>query len=161
MSEQSWVELVITALALAVMAVAATVEATATLVSRHRLRQLADERGRPRSVQGLLDPRRTLVASLLLVQAVAIATAASLLTTTALRELRTGEHVLAVVLVGVVFLLLGQALPRAMAATRPERAARAGTAGCASRQRLPGPGRACWSSGGSATASGRAGSPTP
>jgi CBS domain containing-hemolysin-like protein len=122
-SAESWQELAVAAVALVVMAVAATVEATATLVSRHRLRQLAEERGGGRTLQGLLDPKRALAASLLLVQAVAIAAAASLLTTVVGRELGTAEHAVAIVVVGAVFLLFGQALPRALAATRPERAA--------------------------------------
>ncbi|MDP9364192.1 MAG: hemolysin family protein [Chloroflexota bacterium] len=122
MSAESWRELLLAAFALLLMALAASVEATATLVSRHRLRQIAEERGQ-RSVQGLLDPRRSLVAALVLVEAVAIATAASLLTTVAGRELGTAEHVVAVAAVALVFLLLGQALPRALAATNPERAA--------------------------------------
>ena len=123
MSADSWRELTIALGALLLMAVAAAVEATATLVSRHRLRQLAEERGGHRSVQGLLDPKRSLVAALVLVESVALATAASLLTTVAGRELGTAEHVVAIAVVAAVFLLFGQALPRALAATRPERAA--------------------------------------
>ena len=123
MSSQSWWELAIAAAALLVMALAATVEATATLISRHRLRQVAESHGRQRTVQGLLDPRRSLAASLLLVQAVAIAVAASLLTTVVLREVETAEHALAIAVVAATFLVLGQALPRALAGSRPERAA--------------------------------------
>ena len=74
-------------------------------------------------MQGLLDPKRSLVAALVLVESVALATAASLLTTVAGRELGTAEHVVAIAVVAAVFLLFGQALPRALAATRPERAA--------------------------------------
>ena len=59
-SGESWGELAVAAVALLLMAVAATVEATAALISRHRLRQLAEERGRHRTLQGLLDPRRSL-----------------------------------------------------------------------------------------------------
>ena len=123
MSGESWRELAVAVVALLLMAVAATVEATATLVSRHRLRQLAEERDRYRSVQWLVDPKRELAASLLVIQAVAIAAAASLLTTVVGRELGTAQHALAIAVVGAVFLLVGQALPRALAATRPERAA--------------------------------------
>jgi putative hemolysin len=124
MNHQSWVELTIALAALLLMAVAATVEATSSLVSRHRLRQLAEERGGGhRTLQGLLDPKRSLASSLLLVQAVAIAAAASLLTTVALREVHRAEHLVAILVVAAVFLLFGQALPRALASTRPERAA--------------------------------------
>ena len=68
MSSESWGELTVAAVALLLMGIAATVEATATLISRHRVRQLAEERGRHRTVQNLLDPRRSLAASLLLVE---------------------------------------------------------------------------------------------
>jgi CBS domain containing-hemolysin-like protein len=122
-SGESWGELIVAAAALAVMAVAAALEASAALISRHRLRELAEERGRQRTVQALLDPRRSLVASLRVVEAIAIAIAASLLTTVTLREWDTAEHVVAVVIVGAVFLLFGQALPRVLANARPERVA--------------------------------------
>src|SRR3712207_7729822 len=39
-------------------------EASATLISRHRLRQVGEAQGRLRTVQGLLDPRRSLASSL-------------------------------------------------------------------------------------------------
>ena len=124
MSSDSWRELAISAVALGLMALAATAEATTLLISRQRLRQVAEAHGRQRrTVQSLLDPRRSLASSLLLIQAIAVATAASLLTTTFLRELDTAEHVLAIVVVSLVFLLLGRALPRALAGHRPERAA--------------------------------------
>jgi CBS domain containing-hemolysin-like protein len=122
-SDQSWAELVVAVAALTILAVAAMVEAVATLVSRSRLRQLAEQRGSLRSVQSLLDPRRSLIGALELVQAIAVATAASLLTTVLVREAGAFEHLLAVVVVVAVYLLLGQALPRAWAATRPDRAA--------------------------------------
>ncbi len=122
-SDQSWIELVVAIAALVILAVAAMVAAVATLVSRSRLRQLAEQRGSLRSVQSLLDPRRSLIAALELVQAIAVATAASLLTTVFLREASTLEHLLAVLVVVVVYLVVGQALPRAWAATHPDRAA--------------------------------------
>ena len=55
------------------MTVAATVEASAGLISRQRLRQAATGPGRERSVQALLDPRRSLISALQLVQAITIA----------------------------------------------------------------------------------------
>lgn len=122
MSSQSWWELGISIVALLIMAAAATVDATSNVVSRHQLRSLAEQRGRSRTVQGLLDPRRALTTSLLVVQALAIAVAASLLTTFALREFGTAEHLIAIVSVGVVFVILGQIVPRALAAAHPERA---------------------------------------
>ena len=63
MSGDSWTLIVIAVVALLVMAGAATVEASAGLISRHRFRQAATGAGRERSVQTLLDPRRSLVSS--------------------------------------------------------------------------------------------------
>lgn len=122
MSTQSWWELGISIVALLIMAAAATVDATANVVSRHQLRSLAEQRGRSRTVQSLLDPRRALGTSVLVVQALAIAVAASLLTTFALREFGTAEHLIAILSVAVVFVVLGQIVPRALAGARPERA---------------------------------------
>ena len=78
----------------------------------------------PSTVQRLLDPRRSLVASLELVQAILVAVAASLLTGVIGREHGRLEHVLAVAAVSLVYLVFGQALPRAFAACQPERATR-------------------------------------
>jgi CBS domain containing-hemolysin-like protein len=121
-SDQSWIDLALAAIALILMALAATVEAAAAQVGRHRLRQLGEQLGRRRSVQTLLDPRRSLVAGLLLVQAVAVAVAAAVLTRVFDREFGQGALVLAVATVGLVYLVFGQALPRALAAAKPDRA---------------------------------------
>ena len=122
MTSQSWWELIVAVIALVIMTGAALVDATSSLISRHQLRAVGDQRGRARTVGGLLDPRRTLSSSMLAVQAIAIAVAASVLTTLIEREIETGEHILAVVIVSVVFLVFGQIVPRALAAVRPERA---------------------------------------
>ena len=122
MTGQSWWELGVSIVALLLMAAAATVDATANVVSRHQLRNLAEQRGRTRTVQSLLDPRRSLGTSLLLVQALTIAVAASFLTSVALRELGTAEHLVAILAVAFVFIVLGQIVPRALASAKPERA---------------------------------------
>src|SRR5215211_4670726 len=101
------------------MAGAATVEASAGLISRHRFRQVATGPGRERSVQTLLDPRRSLVSALQLVQAITIALATSLITYVIMRQGGRGPVVIAVVVASALFLLLGQAVPRALARTRP------------------------------------------
>jgi CBS domain containing-hemolysin-like protein len=119
-SGNSWTLIVIAGISLLVMAGAATVEASAGLIGRHRFRQAASGPGRERSVQALLDPRRSFVSALQLVQAIAIALAASLLTLVILREGVQASAAIAVVIVSAVFLLLGQALPRALARTHPE-----------------------------------------
>ena len=119
MSGTSWTLIAIAAIALLVMAAAATVEASAGLISRQRFRQAASGAGRERTVNALLDPRRSLVSALQLVQAIAMAIAASVITIAALRESAVGAVVLAVVVVAIVFLFLGQAVPRALARTNP------------------------------------------
>jgi magnesium and cobalt exporter, CNNM family len=118
-SRQSWIEIGIAVAALVLMALAAAIEAFAALVSRPRLRRLAEQAGRQRSLQRLLDPQRTLIAALLLVQAIAIAVAVSVLTTAIGRELGRFEHLMAIVIVAVVYLVFGLALPRALARWRP------------------------------------------
>jgi len=111
--------ILIAVVALLVMAGAATVEASAGLISRQRFRQAASGSNRERSVQSLLDPRRSLVSALQLVQAIAIALAASLITYVIMREGGWGPVVTAVVIISGLFLFLGQAVPRALARTRP------------------------------------------
>jgi len=118
-SGDSWTLIVIAVVALLVMAGAATVEASAGLISRQRFRQAASGSNRERSVQSLLDPRRSLVSALQLVQAIAIALAASLITYVIMREGGWGPVATAVVVASGLFLLLGQAVPRALARTKP------------------------------------------
>jgi CBS domain containing-hemolysin-like protein len=118
-SDNGWTLIAIAVIALLVMAGAATVEGSAGLISRQRLRQTALGAGRERSVQTLLDPRRSLVSALQLVQTIAIALAAGAITLAIAAEGRQGGVVVAVVVVGLVFLILGQALPRALARTKP------------------------------------------
>src|SRR4051794_24382756 len=101
------------------MSLAATVEASAGLISRQRLRQAATGPGRERSVQALLDPRRSLISALQLVQAITIALAVSLITVVLLRGDVPAAALFAVVIVSLVFLIFGQAIPRALARTRP------------------------------------------
>ena len=117
MSGNSWTLIAISTVALLLMTAAATVEANAGLISRQRLRQAGA--GRERSVQALLDPRRSLVSALQLVQAICIALAASLITFVVAREGAPGAVALSVAIVSAIALLLGQALPRAVARTRP------------------------------------------
>lgn len=121
--DPSWLELAIVVAALVLLALAAMVEAVAAVASRTRLRQMAEQRGRHRTVQGLLDPRRSLIAAVELVQGIAVAVAASLLTTMLWPNGGGLAHIAAVIVVVAVYLIFGQALPRAWAATQPERAA--------------------------------------
>jgi CBS domain containing-hemolysin-like protein len=111
------------AIALVLMATAATVEASAGLISRHRFRQAANGPGGHRSVEALLDPRRSFVAALQLFQIIAVAVATSLIAFVLVGQGIPGAAAIAVVAVSVWFLFLGQALPRALARTRPVAAA--------------------------------------
>jgi putative hemolysin len=117
-SGNSWTLVAIAAVSVVLMAAAATVEASAGLISRQRLRQASS--GRERSVHALLDPRRSLVSALQLVQAITIALAASLITFVIKGEGIGAAVPIAVGLVAAIFLILGQAVPRAMARTRPD-----------------------------------------
>ena len=119
MTGDSWTLIAIAAVALVVMAGAAIVESSAGLISRHRFRSAASGAHRERSVQTLLDPRRSLISALQLVQAITIALAASLITFVVMREGGQGAVLIAVVVVAVLFLVFGQAIPRALARTRP------------------------------------------
>jgi putative hemolysin len=114
----SWTLIGIAALALLVMAGAATVESSAGLISRQRFRAAAGS-NRERSVQTLLDPRRSLISALQLVQAIDIALAASLIVYVVMSQGGQGAVLIAVVIVSLVFLIFGQAVPRALARTRP------------------------------------------
>jgi Mg2+/Co2+ transporter CorB len=118
-SGDNWTLIAIAVVALLVMAGAATVEASAGLISRHRFRQAASGSSRERSVQTLLDPRRSLVSALQLVQAIAIGLAASLITYVITRDNGHGPVVIAVAVTAALFLFFGQAVPRALARTRP------------------------------------------
>jgi len=119
LSRDSWTLIAIAIVSLLVMAGAATVEASAGLISRQRFRQAASGANRERSVQTLLDPRRSLVSALQLVQAITIGLAASLITYVITRENGHGPVVIAVLVTGVIFLFFGQAVPRALARTKP------------------------------------------
>jgi len=120
MDGESWGEIWLALMAFGVMTLAAAVDTLSAVISRNRLRQSAEaNEGRRRSVQVLLDPRRLLSGALLTVQVVAVALAASLLTTAVSRERGGDDHLIAVVLVTTVFLVLGQSLPRAMGRNRP------------------------------------------
>ena len=111
----------IAVVALLVMAGAATVEASAGLISRQRFRQAASGPNRERSVQSLLDPRRSLVSALQLVQAIAIALAASLMTYVIMREGGWGSVVIAVVVASGLFLFPRSGRPARAGAHQTER----------------------------------------
>ncbi len=117
MSGNSWTLVAIALLALLLMAGAAIVESSAGQISRQRLWH--GGAGRERSVQGLLEPHRSLSSALRLVQVICIAVAASLITFVIARGGGQGAVVVAIVVVSLASLVFGQALPRALARARP------------------------------------------
>ena len=123
MDGATWREIAIAGIALLTMAAASTGEAIAQSISRQRLRHVAEAQNRSRTVQSLLDPRRALTASFVVIQAVAVAVAASFLTTIVGREFDTIEHLLAIVLVVLAYLIVGRAVPMALVDRQPNKAA--------------------------------------
>ena len=123
-----WQHVVLAILALLVMCLAAIVQSTVGLTSAQRLRQFApaqrearDDTSRHRTVQSLVDPRRILAASMILLQVL-------------MAILATGELIrafegatddplqwLAMLIVAAVFIVFGLALPRAIAAKQMDR----------------------------------------
>ena len=123
MSNSGLTELVVAVIALVVMTIAANAEAVASLMTRQRIRAATEPRHTGRGVQSLLDPRRNLEAALLLGEATALAVAAAALTDFFRTRGLLWPAVWSVVTVVVVYLVFGQALPRAVAAHQPEGAA--------------------------------------
>jgi putative hemolysin len=117
-SASSWTLAAIALISLVLMTVAAVVEGSAGMLTRERFRQTPHSR--ERSLQAFLDPRRSLVAALHLAQVVAVAIAAGALTAVTLQEPWLDPVVIAVDIIAVVLLIVGQTLPRALLRTHPE-----------------------------------------
>jgi CBS domain containing-hemolysin-like protein len=110
--DDAWQHLVFAIVALLVMSLAALVQSTIGLVSVQRLRHgTRDDTPRNRSVQSLVDPRRVLAASMILLQVIM-----AIIATGQLIEF-FGQSLMwvAMLTVAVVFILFGLALPRALA----------------------------------------------
>lgn len=123
MNDLNWSQLIIFLLSMLVMALAAAVHASAMLIGRGRLKHLSERHNRKRGVQSLLDPRRSLEASILLVQAIGLVVASSALTTL-LRPWAGGAgQLIAILTVAALYLLFGQSLPRALAIANPDQTA--------------------------------------
>lgn len=113
--------MVMVAAALSLLALAAIVDAVLGVMSRQRLRHLAESRpGWRRTVPNLIEPGRALAGSFQILQVVAVAVAATLLTSFAFREFSASRRLFAIVVVVGLYLLLGRAVPRALAGHRPE-----------------------------------------
>jgi CBS domain containing-hemolysin-like protein len=109
------------AVALVVLALAAVVDAVLGVMSRQRLRQLAESRPQwRRTVPNIVEPGRALSGSFQIIQVVAVAVIATLLTSLAFREFAGLQRALAIALAVLFYLLLGRALPRVLAAHRPD-----------------------------------------
>ena len=123
MTGESWGEILFALLAFGIMTLAAAVESFSAVIHRNRQRQSTDPvESRRRSVQLQIDPPRLLSGALFTIQVGAAALAASLLTSILGREAGGGGGAIAVVVVTLAFLILGQALPRAIGRRRPKRA---------------------------------------
>ncbi len=118
----TWEHLAIAAVALVIMAIAALVQSMIGLTSLQRLRSATgDAHPRQRSVQSLADPRRALAASMLLLQVLMAVIATGQLTHLFDRTSDRDLSWVAIGIVAIVYLLLGQALPRALAEKQLER----------------------------------------
>ena len=125
LSGEDWQRIVLIVLAVAVMAFAGVAQTLIGVTSRQRLRGLVsgpEPAGAHRSVQSIADPRRALFATMLLAQVVA-AIVAAVQMESVLNEHWAGDDYswLASLIVVVLYLVFGQALPRALAAKNLER----------------------------------------
>lgn len=118
----SWQHAVVAVVALLIMAIAALVQSTIGLTSVQRLRSATgDGQPRQRSVQSLADPRRALAASMLLMQVLMAVIATGQLTHVVDRTTDRDFSWVAIGIVALVYLVLGQALPRALAEKQLDR----------------------------------------
>ena len=125
LSGDDWQRIVLIAVAVAAMAFAGVAQTLIGVTSRQRLRGLVSGPEAPsghRSVQSIADPRRALFATMLLVQVLA-AIVASVQMESLLNDHRERDDYswLASLIVVLLYLVFGQALPRALAAKDLER----------------------------------------
>lgn len=125
--DSAWQHITLAILALLIMCLAAIVQSTIGLTSAQRLRQFApakearDDGPRPRTVQSLVDPRRILAASMILLQVLmAILATGSLIQAFEDATDRPLQW-LAMLIVAAAFVVFGLALPRAIAAKEMDR----------------------------------------
>jgi putative hemolysin len=118
----AWQYLVIAIFATVVMVLAGVVQSTLGLTSAVRLRELGGEaQARQRTVQSLVDPRRILAASMVLLQVLAAIVATGALIEVFTTSSGDPRQWLAMFIVGLVYLVFGIALPRALATRRFDR----------------------------------------
>jgi CBS domain containing-hemolysin-like protein len=120
--DDAWQHLIIAILALVVMVLAGIVQSTIGLTSAVRLRRLGGEvTPRHRSVQSLVDPRRVLATSMVLLQVLAAIVATGELVEVLSESAGALRQWLAMLIVAAVYLAFGLALPRALASKRLDR----------------------------------------
>lgn len=123
--DSAWQHVVLAGLALLVMCLAAIVQSTIGLTSIQRIRQLTpasrEDVPRHRSVQSLVDPRRILAASMILLQVLMAIVATGELAR--FFEGTTGDPLqwIAMLIVASAFIVFGLALPRALASKQLDR----------------------------------------
>ncbi|MEO8285132.1 MAG: hemolysin family protein [Chloroflexota bacterium] len=124
MEPDSWIALIVAVLCLLLIALDAAVETALTNISRLRLRQLLD-RGVPRAqaINDLLDNPQRFPTTLLFVNTLALLTIGALSLFISSHFVTWWSHVLAVVIAAVIVLVLGIAVPKALAIRNPERTA--------------------------------------
>jgi putative hemolysin len=119
-----WIALIVAVLCLLLIALCSAVQTALTNISRLRLRQLL-ERGVPRAqaISDLVDNPNRFPTALLFVNTICLLTIGSLALYAARYFTAPWFHVLAVVLAAILVLVLGVAMPKALAIRNPERVA--------------------------------------
>ena len=120
----SWIELAVALLCLLLVALTSATEGALAHVSRHKLRQLAEERRRDlRSVDTLFDNSRVYGAAMIILRTLAATAFVLLLADIFRREQLDGGFWALFPIAVVALLVVGQGLPRGLARQRPERVA--------------------------------------
>jgi CBS domain containing-hemolysin-like protein len=120
----SWIALIVVLLCLLLIALDSAVETALTNISRLRLRQLL-EKGVPRAqaINDLLDNPQRFPTTLIFVNTLALITIGSLALFVSQHFPEWWAHVLAVAIAGILVLVFGVAVPKALAMRNPERTA--------------------------------------
>ncbi len=122
MNVEHWVELLVALVALFVMALAALAQSLIGMTGQRQLEALAGrEESSQRTLRSLLNPRRALSVSMLVIQVLSAVVATAMLTFVLGKASGRNVTWAAISIVGLVYLVLGQALPRALAESGAER----------------------------------------
>ena len=122
MASASWLDLFVVTIALAVLVITAVLEAVTGLVPPLRGKggsnQAGEAAARFRTLEGIIDPRRTLTTSLFILQAIALVIATIALEAIFRREVGWFDWILTLVTIVTLYLILAQGLPRALSRHR-------------------------------------------